>query len=130
MTIEQPGCRGRTYPRDTWIAVRRVTDQGEEVGNQDGLHPELRAHAFLVEDAVPSAVNLDDPLAANALRQVLVRCPDADRSHRLTVGGNLRCRREPVVSLELDHGPHRYAHCHQRLFEGCCSCSATWRKST
>src|SRR5207247_644018 len=105
--VQEPGRRSRTDPRNARISVCGVADEGEVVGNQGGLHPEFRANACGVPDLLPPAINLYDPVAANALRQVLVARQDADLFHRLIAGGDVCCGGERVVRLQLDHRPDR-----------------------
>ena len=82
-----------------------------------GVDAELRAHAVGVADLAALAIDLHDAIADHALREVLVRRPDADlldaRIPRREVGrGGQR-----VVGLELDHRPHDDAHRRERLLE-------------
>src|SRR5438093_12310351 len=89
--------------RKAGVAVRRVPDQGEPVGNRGRRDPELRAHGVLVVGDHAAAVALDHPLPGDALGEILVRRADhdlvdgvAEPRHR---GG------QRVVRLELDHRP-------------------------
>ena len=63
---------------DARVAVRGVTDKGEIVGNQRRLDAELASHPGRIADRLAPPVDLNDAVGANALRQVLVRRPDAD----------------------------------------------------
>src|SRR6266581_2396250 len=73
MSVQEP-CRGdRTDPRNAGIPVCGVADQGEKVRNQDRRHSELLANSFGIEDLLPPAVYLHDSVAADTLRQVLIR---------------------------------------------------------
>src|SRR5262249_42958057 len=53
----------------------------------------------------------------DALREVLVRRPDADLLDAGVGGGETGGRGEPVVGLELDHGPDGDAHRRERVLE-------------
>ena len=117
MSVQKP-CRGdRTDPRNAWISIRGIADEGEEVGNQDGLNSELLANSLCIADLLTSAVNLDYPVAADALRQVFVGRPDADFLDTLISTGDLRRGGERVVSLELGHRPYCHAHSSERFLE-------------
>ena len=54
-----------------------------------------------------SAIDLDDAIADDALREILVRRPDAHLLDLRIVRRQMRGRRERVVGLELDHRPRR-----------------------
>src|SRR4029450_8133455 len=73
-------------------------------------HAELLANSLCIADLLTSAVNLHYPVAADALRQVLVGRPDADLLHAFIYGGDLRCGGKRVVSLKLGHGPYSHTH--------------------
>ena len=64
-----------------------------------------------------SAVNLHYPVAADALRQVLVGRPDADLLHTIIYEGDLGRRGKRVVSLQLGHGPYSHTHSGECFFE-------------
>src|SRR5437588_47762 len=49
-----------TDPRDARISIRRIADEREEVGNEDGVHSKLLANACRIEDPPASPVNLPD----------------------------------------------------------------------
>ena len=104
-------------PGNAGISVCRVADEGQKIGNQVGRHAELLANPFRVADLVASAVHLHDAVVADALRQVLVGCPDADFLDALVCGGDPRGGRERVVGLELDHRPNDDAHRGERFFQ-------------
>src|SRR2546426_917947 len=58
--VQEP-CRGdRTDPRNPWISVCRVADEGEEVRDQGGIHPELLAHARRIADLLPLAIRSEE----------------------------------------------------------------------
>ena len=81
------------------------------------LDAELLAHAAGVAHGVVPPVDLHHAIAAHALREVLVRRPDADLLHVVVGRGDPRRRRQRVVGLELDHGPDGDAHVHERLLQ-------------
>src|SRR6202166_3237238 len=87
MPVQQPCRRDRTDPWDAGIAVGGVADEGEEIGNQVRSHPELLADSLGVADLLAAAIDLDDAIAADALGEVLVGCPDADLLYPLVVRG-------------------------------------------
>jgi hypothetical protein len=72
---------------------------------------------LLVADLLRPPVDLHDSLAADALREVLVRSPDADLLHPPVRGGNPGGGGQGVVRLQLDHRPHHDPHCRQCLLE-------------
>src|SRR5882762_3117248 len=112
-------CRGRfTDPRQTWIAVCGVTDEGEEVRDQMRRHTEFHADTRGIANDLRPAVHLHHPLAPDALRQILVRCPDAYLLHPVIFGGEPGGGGERIVGLQFDHGPHGHAHRGECIFEG------------
>src|SRR6266699_1321756 len=115
--VQQPGRRYRADPRDAGISVGRVAHEGEEVGNQRGLDAELLAHPCRVADLPALAIDLDDAIAADALRQIFVGGPDADLLYAVVLRGDPRRGCERVVCLELGHGPYRHAHGGEGVFE-------------
>ena len=64
-----------------------------------------------------SAIHLHDAIADDALREILVRRPDAHLLDPRVLRREMRGRRERIVGLELDHRPRRHAHRRERLFE-------------
>ena len=76
--VHEPRGGDAADPGDARIAVGRVADEGEQVGDQRRLDAELLAHAGRVADRVCPAVDLHHAVAVDALRQVLVGRPDAD----------------------------------------------------
>jgi hypothetical protein len=60
---------------------------------------------------------LNDSVGADALRQVLVRRPDADLLHAAVLSRKPRRGCQGVVRLELHHGPDGHSHGGERLFE-------------
>src|SRR6266545_6946605 len=86
VSVQQPGRRDRSDPGNAGISVCRIAHEGEEVGNQDGVHAEFLAHALCISDFPSFAVDLHHAIVADALRQILVGRPDADLLHAF-VGG-------------------------------------------
>ena len=115
--VQEPRRRDRADPRNARIAVGRVADEREEVGDQLGLHAEFLAHPCRIANRFPLAVDLHDAIATHALGQVLVGRPDADFLHPLIPGGDLRRRRQGVVGFQLDHGPYHHSHRRERFLE-------------
>ena len=99
------------------IAVGGVADEREVVGDQRRVDAELLAHAGGVADRLGAAIHLHDAIAAHALREVLVRRPDADLLHALVGVGERGRGGECVVGFELDHRPHGHAHRGERFLE-------------
>ena len=99
------------------IAVGGVADEREVVGDQRRRHAELGAHAGCVADRLACAIDLDDAIGDDALREVLVGRPDADLLHRGIGARDPRRGGERVVGLELDHRPDGDAHRGERVFE-------------
>src|SRR5438874_495960 len=111
-------CRGRLAdPRQTWIPVCGVTDQGEEVRDQMRRHAEFLAHPLRIAYDLGLAVHLNHPLATHALRQILVRCPDAYLLHPVIFGGYSRSGGERIVGFQLDHGPYRHSQRGERILQ-------------
>jgi hypothetical protein len=102
---------------DAGVAVGRVTDQGQVVGDQGGEDAELGPHSFRVEDLLGLAIHLDYTVVVDALREVFVWGPDADLLHRLVARGEMGGGGEGVIRLELDHGPDGDSHGDECLFE-------------
>src|SRR5258708_27696972 len=78
--------RRRAYganARDPGIAVSRVADEREKVGDAFGLDAELRPHTRGIPDLARPTQHLDDAIAPYALREVLVRGPNAHLLHGL-----------------------------------------------
>src|SRR5438132_7473391 len=102
--VQEPCGRDPADPRKSRISVGGVADEREKVGDQCGLHPELLANSVGIADLLRFAVDLNDPVRPDALRQVLVGSPDADSLHLLVSEGDPRRGGEPVVRLQLGHG--------------------------
>src|SRR2546421_4043117 len=111
-------CRGRlTDPRQAWIPVCGVADQGEEVRDQMRRHAEFLAHTLCIAYDLGLAIHLNHPLATHALRQILVRCPDAYLLHLVVFGGDSGRGGERIVGFQLDHGPYRHSQRGERILE-------------
>src|SRR5581483_1814200 len=117
VAVEELCRRLGTDSRNAWITIRGVADESQKIGDQDGGDPEFLAHSFRGKDPVPPAIDLYHPVLADALRQVLVRCPDADLPHAFVGRGDAGGGGERVVRLELDHGPDGDAHGGEGLFQ-------------
>ena len=89
-------------------AVGAVADEREVVRDRGRGDAEALLDGGGVASLALAAVELDD-LAADALRQVLVRRRDHDAAHRGVLGGPHGGGRERVVSLEVDHRPDAHA---------------------
>src|ERR1044072_311522 len=116
--LVQQSSRGHSAnPSHAGVAVLCVADQGEEVGDEPGLDAELLPHAGRVADRAAAAVHLNDPVAADALGEVLVVRPDTHLLHDFLLGSNMRRGREGVVRFQLDHGPNDDSHGGERILE-------------
>src|SRR5688572_10848705 len=60
------------------ITIRRVTNEGEIVRNKLRVHAKLCAHAFRVANRAAAPIYLNNAIVNDALRQILVRCPDTN----------------------------------------------------
>src|SRR6202035_3117869 len=78
---------------------------------------ELRHNASFIAQDIPSAVQLDDSCAHNALTEIFVRgtnyCPPHTIILRGLSGGG--CQR--IIGLKVDHWPHHHPHCSERLLD-------------
>jgi hypothetical protein len=115
--IQESRCANRADSRNAGIAVGRVSDQREKIGDQRGLHSEFLAHAGRIENLLSPAIDLHDAVFANALREVFVRRPDAHLLHTRILRSDARRGCERIVGLQLDHRPDRDAHRGERLLE-------------
>src|SRR2546426_1581498 len=115
--VQEARRRHRADPRNAWISICHVADEGEVIGNQDRVHSELLANAFSIADLVPSAVDLYYAVTPDALRQILVGCPDTNLFHARIFRGDPRGGGKRVVGLELDHGPDSDAHRSERVLQ-------------
>src|SRR5882762_8007400 len=88
-----------------------------KVRNQVRRHTEFFADTLRIADDLRLAVHLNHPVATDALRQILVRCPDAYFLHPFIFGGEARGRGEGIVGFQLTHGPHDHAHRGECIFE-------------
>ena len=110
--------RGRLPPpRQARIAVGAVADEREPVRNRPGIDAELGAHRRLVATLAGAAIELDDPIAAHALRQVLVRRAHDHLLDPRVGRGHLGRRAQRVVGLELDHGPDDHPEGAERVLQ-------------
>jgi hypothetical protein len=101
----QDGCsRLRTEARQPGDAVGGVADQREQIRDRRGWDPGAVDHPCLVEEQVPTPVDLHDVLAADDLAEVLVGGEDADLIGLVSEAQSGRCER--VVGLPLVHRPH------------------------
>src|SRR5258707_954684 len=75
---DQRGRRLRADARNAGISVRGIADQREVIGNPVRRYAELGAHAGVVAYLSALAIDLHDAIADHALREILVRSPDAD----------------------------------------------------
>src|SRR5262245_39759538 len=50
-----------------WVAVSRIADQGEPIGNRGGPHSKLRQHSSFVIHDVAATIPTDHLLARNEL---------------------------------------------------------------
>jgi hypothetical protein len=88
------------------IAVGRIADERQVVGDQGWPYAELRTHAVFVDDLPRSAVDLHDPVTVDALGEVLVGRPDADLADGVVSCGKMRRGGQRIVGLQLGHRPN------------------------
>ena len=93
---------------------RRVQDNRESA--RDRRRTSSRT-PLASRDRLAGTVDLHDAIVDDALREILVRRPDADLLDARIVGGDSRGGRERVVGLELDHRPRDDAHRDERILE-------------
>src|SRR4030095_11925964 len=117
MGIDQPRRSTRSATRDAWIAISRVADQGEIVGNELWIDTKFLAHSCFVTNDVSPSVDLHDVIVHHTLSEILVWSPNADLFHTVIKTRKIGSRSKCVVGFELDHRPCSHAHCKQRLFE-------------
>ena len=111
--------RGRSGApsRQSRVSVRRIAHEREIVGNRHRRHAELLHDVRFREHDVRPANELDDAVAADDLREVLVRRAD-DHTSDAAVGRRFdRRRRERIVRLVLDHRPDFHSKRRQRCLE-------------
>ena len=101
----------------TGESVSAVAHQRQPVGDGPRRHPELQRDRRLVPRLARPPVELDDPVAAHALGQVLVWRADHDLPGPRIGRGHGRGGGQRVVGLEVDHGPDRHAERAKRLLE-------------
>ena len=100
------------------IAVGRVADEREQVGDARRLHAELLAHAGGVPHGVVPPVDLHHAIAAHALREILVRRPDADLLRRRRPPTAIRAAAASASSASSSTiGQTSDAHVHERLLQ-------------
>ena len=109
--------RLRAPPRESGIAIGRIADKRQVIGNRLGRDAELRDHTGLVACRSRSPIHLHDTRAADRLRQVLVGRADQDALYsRIGRSGFGSCRQR-IVGFEFHHRPDRDAEGRQRLLQ-------------
>src|SRR4029453_8586705 len=78
-------CGLRAEPGKAREAVGAVADESEGVGDRRGADAALLAHALLVDHEVLAPIELHDPLADDALPEILVRSAEEDLIHSVVV---------------------------------------------
>ena len=112
------GRRTRAPTRQPREAVGGIAHQRQVVGDGCRRHTELLLHRGGVVEATLSPVEGDHAaVGANALCHVLVRAQDDHALHLGVVGKPCRGRGQPIVGLELEHGPDHHAESPQRIFD-------------
>ena len=114
---EHSGGRFRAPARQTGIAVGRVADEREIVGNGRRRHAEPGDDAGFVANRARAAVHLDHARSANALGQILVGRADDHAFDVRIERRSRRCGRKRIVGLVFDHRPHCDAEIDQRILE-------------
>ena len=88
MAVQKLRGGDRTDPCNAGITVRGVADQRKKIGNELGGYTELLPHGFCIEHLLRPAVHLHDAIFPHALREILVRRPDADLLHSIVLRGD------------------------------------------
>ena len=97
----QPGMPGK--------AIGRVAHEGEPIGDRRGAHTVLLHHGLLIDDELAAPVPAHDSLAADQLRQILVRRTDDDLAHGFVGREAFGGRGDRIIGLELHHRPDHNA---------------------
>jgi peptidyl-prolyl cis-trans isomerase A (cyclophilin A) len=103
--------------RNARVTVGAITNEGEVIRDVLGIHAELGANGVGVANLLRFAIHLHDAVVAHALREILVRRPDAHFLHCRILGGDARAGRETVVGFEIGHRPNGDAHRGETVFE-------------
>src|SRR5262249_46352038 len=86
---------------EPWVAVSRIADRGEPIGNGSGPHPIFRQHRRVVVHDVAATVPADHLVARNKLGQIFVRGANDDLLNAGLTAEAERRGRERIVGLEL-----------------------------
>src|SRR5450432_859438 len=79
VSVEQRRCTLRSDAGDARVAIRAVSDKCKIIGDQPGRDAKFRHDAVGIADSAGFSIEcLDDAVAAHALREILVGCPDED----------------------------------------------------
>src|SRR5580698_1051969 len=89
---EESGCTLGSNPRDAGIAIGCITNQRKIVGYQLGIYPKLRSDAVCISNDFGPSVDLYDALLAHALREILIRSPNANFLYAGVQRGACSCR--------------------------------------
>src|SRR5882724_555650 len=99
------------------ISIRRVAHEREIVRNERRRNSKLSANTLRISNHAPPTIHLDHALTYDALREILIRRPDAYLLHTVILGRKVCRGSKRVVGLKLYHGPYGHAHRDQRLLE-------------
>jgi hypothetical protein len=99
------------------VSIRGVSHEGEEIRYQRRINAEFLAHTGCIAYLVAAPVHLYYAVDRDALREIFIRCPDANFFHALVLRRNACGRGKRIVGLELGHRPHCDAHSGKRLFK-------------
>src|SRR5262245_64985878 len=77
ITVDESGSGFRSTARNSRIAIRGVTHQGQVVRYVRWLDTELGANCIRIPNVAAFPIHLNDTLSDNTLRKVLVGGPDA-----------------------------------------------------
>jgi len=67
-------------------------DEREKIGNQYWTNAELFVYGVCISNRSSSAIDLHDPIFANALGEIFIRRPDAYFQNTRICGSQVRCR--------------------------------------
>src|SRR4029078_7971665 len=85
--------------------IGRITNERQIISDELGCDSKLRLHRSLISNRSALSVDLNDAVFHYALREILVRSPDADLGYALVLRGKICSRRECIICLELNHCP-------------------------
>src|SRR4026208_1397144 len=110
MLLDHSHRRLRSASLNPRITIRGIANEREIIGDVLGPHTELRFHRGLIPYRAALSIHLNDTIADNALREILVGSPDRDFLDTLVLRREICGGRERIIGLELPHRPRRDTH--------------------